>query len=401
MPKRKFIEELKETGIVDVIGDAVSIQDTNFKVLYQNKCHRDIVGDQVGEYCYKAYQGKERVCKGCHLVMSFKDGKIHTVERSRNTNEGVKYYENTASLLKDATGKIIAGIEVVRDITERKRIEKRLKEHEEHLMGLVKERTTELNAAVELLREEIADRMEAEVKTYKASQLASLGELAAGVAHEINNPINGIINYAQILNNKNKEGTKEQNISKLIIKEGERIADVVHSLLSFERSSKEEKHSVAVYDILSDTLKLIEPQIRNDGIKSEVNISSDLPKIFAHPQQIKHVFLNIINNARYALNQKFPHMYESKIFNIYGKEVTIDDIPYIQIMFYDNGTGIREEILDKVMNPFLTTSPRNVNAGLGLSISHSIINSHSGKLTVNSKEGEFTTITVGLPVWDK
>jgi signal transduction histidine kinase len=94
-------------------------------------------------------------------------------------------------------------------------------------------------------------------------------------------------------------------------------------------------------------------------------------------------------------------MYESKIFNIYGKEVTIDDIPYIQIMFYDNGTGIREEILDKVMNPFLTTSPRNVNAGLGLSISHSIINSHSGKLTVNSKEGEFTTITVGLPVWDK
>ncbi len=401
MPKRNFVKELKDTGIVDVIGDAVSIQDTSFKVIYQNKRHRGIVGYRVGEYCYKAYQNKDHVCEGCHLAMSFKDGRVHTVERFRTTNEGVTYYENTASLLKDEAGKIVAGIEVVRDITERKRIEERLKAHEEQLADLVKERTSELTAAIELLREEIADRRKAEAEASKTSQLASLGELAAGVAHEINNPVNGIINYAQILSNKSKEGTEEQKIAGLIIKEGDRIAGIVNSLLSFERSRKEKKYPVSIHEIMSDTLKLTESQIRNDGIKSAVDIPPDLPKIFAHPQQIKQVFLNIISNSRYALNHKFPHIHESKIFNIYGKEVTIDDIPHIQIMFYDNGIGIGAEILDKVMNPFFTTRTPNVNAGLGLSISHSIINNHSGMLTVDSKEGEFTTVTIGLPVIDR
>jgi signal transduction histidine kinase len=242
--------------------------------------------------------------------------------------------------------------------------------------------------------------MKAEAEASKTSQLASLGELAGGVAHEISNPVNGIINYAQILSNKIKEGTEEQNIAGLIIKEGDRIAGIVNSLLSFERSRKEKKHPVSIHEIMSDTLKLTESQIRNDGIKSAVDIPPDLPKIFAHPQQIKVVFLNIISNSRYALNHKFPHIHESKIFNIYGKEVTIDNIPHIEIMFYDNGIGIREEILDKVMNPFFTTGEPGVNAGLGLSISHSIINNHSGMLTVDSKEGEFTTVTIGLPVRD-
>lgn len=126
MSKKKYIKELEETGIIDVIGDAISIQDTDFKILYQNNRLKDIVGDRVGEYCYKAYQGEDKVCEGCHLAMAFKDGQIHTVERTRISSEGIMYSENTASVLKDPNGKIVVGIEVVRDITKRKRMNTQL-----------------------------------------------------------------------------------------------------------------------------------------------------------------------------------------------------------------------------------------------------------------------------------
>jgi|MudIll2142460700_1097286.scaffolds.fasta_scaffold22124_2 PAS domain S-box-containing protein len=110
-------------GIVEALGDAISIQDTDFRVLYQNKTHRAMLGEHTGEYCYKAYQHTERVCDGCHLAQSFRDGKVHKKEQSRVTTSGEFHYEIIASPLRNAKGDIIAGIEAVRDITERKKIE--------------------------------------------------------------------------------------------------------------------------------------------------------------------------------------------------------------------------------------------------------------------------------------
>ncbi len=124
---KKMLKGLEEAGIIDAIGDPISIQDTNFVILYQNRVHKNLVGDRRGEYCYKAYQGKNDVCEGCHLAMSFKDGMIHTVEQSRVTEKGIVYSENTASPLRDPTGEIVAAIEVVRDITARKLLEDQLK----------------------------------------------------------------------------------------------------------------------------------------------------------------------------------------------------------------------------------------------------------------------------------
>lgn len=110
-------------GIVEVLGDAISIQDTDFRVLYQNKTHRAMIGEHTGEYCYKAYQGRDNICDSCHLALSFRDGKIHKKEQFRVTDSGELHYEIIASPLRNAKGDIIAGIEAVRDITERKRIE--------------------------------------------------------------------------------------------------------------------------------------------------------------------------------------------------------------------------------------------------------------------------------------
>jgi PAS domain S-box-containing protein len=244
----------------------------------------------------------------------------------------------------------------------------------------------------------VTNRKRAEAEAMRARHLASLGELAAGVAHEINNPINGIINYAQILVNRSKEDTKEHDIACRIIKESDRIASIVNSLLSFAHEIKEEKHPVNIGNLISETLSLSGAQLRKDGIKLKVDIPENLPSINAQPQQLEQVFLNIISNSRYALNKKYSSATENKILEISVKQELVNNYPYIQMIFYDNGTGIPANLLDKIMNPFFTTKPSGEGTGLGLSISHGIIMDHGGKIVFESVEGEFTKVIISLPI---
>ncbi len=245
---------------------------------------------------------------------------------------------------------------------------------------------------------DITEQKKAEAETLRATHLASLGELAAGVAHEINNPINGIINYTQILSNKSNPGSREHDIACRIIKEGDRIAGIVKCLLSFACDSKEEKYPVHLLEIISDTIALTEAQMRKDGIRLRINVPAHLPEIIAHPQQIQQVFLNLISNARYALNQKFQGENKDKILDITGEAITNNYKPYVRIIFYDKGTGISDDIMNKVMNPFVSTKPSSIGTGLGLSISHGIVADHGGFISIDSVDGEYTKVAVELPV---
>ncbi len=242
------------------------------------------------------------------------------------------------------------------------------------------------------------DRKRAETEALRAGHLASLGELAAGVAHEINNPINGILNYAQILANKGPDRSRVLDIANRIIKESDRIANIVNSLLSFARDSKEEKKPVLIQEIMSDALALTEAQLKKEGIKLNVKLPKDLPKVIAQSQQIEQVFLNIISNARYALNQKYPKNHEAKILDITGESIINNGQQFVKLTFYDRGTGISSKNLDKIVNPFFSTKPANIGTGLGLSISHGIVNDHGGKLDIDSMESKYTKIIIELPV---
>ncbi|OQY97892.1 MAG: hypothetical protein B6D35_13485 [Candidatus Brocadia sp. UTAMX2] len=246
---------------------------------------------------------------------------------------------------------------------------------------------------------DITEKIALQMEAIRSRHLASIGELAATVAHEINNPITGIINCAQILVNKSGKGSKGEDMGIRIVKEGKRIADIVKSLLSLARPGdrKEQKGSVCVSDIVSDTLTLVDSQLKKDCIALVLNLPYTLPRIRAHHQQIQQVFLNVISNARYALNAKYPGRHENKMIEIRGEAVTMDHGRWVKITFHDTGAGIPSDILDKVMNPFFSTKPRGKGTGLGLSISHSIVKDHDGKLLIDSAEGEFTDITIVLP----
>ncbi len=244
---------------------------------------------------------------------------------------------------------------------------------------------------------DVSEKVSLQMEAVRVRHLVSLGELAAGVAHEINNPIMGVINCAQILSDKCSDGSREKDVTGRIIKEGKRIANIVSRLLSYARRG-EAKESAQIHELVSEALALTDAQLHKDGILINVNVPQQLPAIFVRYQQIQQVFLNLISNARYALNQKYPGEHAGKTLDISARQISINDSPYVRIDFYDRGTGIPAGILGKVMDPFFTSKPKGKGTGLGLSISHGIISGHGGKLSVESNEGEFTRITITLPV---
>ena len=356
----KFRELSREFHtLLDAMPDTLILLSPDLEVLWANKSAASAMGKTVeeltGRHCYSLWYNRSVPCDECYALRSFRS---REAEQSQLLTPGGKLLEARAFPIKDEEGKVPSVIILLSDITEK----------------------TALQA-----------------EAMRASHLASLGELAAGVAHEINNPINGIINYAQILANKIAGGTKENDIAVRIIKEGDRIAGIVRGLLSFARERKEEKVPATIQKIMGDTITLTETQIRKDGIGLTVDIPDSLPEIMANPQQIQQVFLNIISNARYALNQKYPGTHEDKKFMIVGEQISVDGVPHVRTTFHDSGTGIPAEVMDKVMNPFFSTKPGGQGTGLGLSISHGIIRNHGGRLSLESVEGDYTTVRIDLP----
>jgi PAS domain S-box-containing protein len=244
---------------------------------------------------------------------------------------------------------------------------------------------------------DITEQRHAEAESIRAGHLASIGELAAGVAHEINNPINGIINYGQIVADKTGKGSLENDTAIEIMKEGERIAGIVRNLLSFARYENDTKRPVRIHDIMSESLAVMQAQLQKEGILLKIHLPSILPEITVHFQQIEQVCLNVINNARYALNQKFIGKHEDKILEILAEQVIIDSLPFVRVTFHDHGTGMSEDLQNRIMNPFFTTKPRDCGTGLGLSISNNIVKEHGGSIKIEAIEGAFTKLIIDLP----
>lgn len=245
--------------------------------------------------------------------------------------------------------------------------------------------------------QEIGGKLQAQAEAIRASQLASLGELAAGVAHEINNPLNGVINYAQMLHNRFAGNDKAREVTERLLREGNRIAAIVGSLLAFARPQTEAKRPVALGEVINDCLALAGVQLHKQGIRLQIDLPPKLPRVLAMPQRLQQVFLNLISNARYALNEKYPEAHPEKILEISGEAVQLQGQEWVRLTFQDYGIGIPEAIRDKILNPFFTTKPPDRGTGLGLSISHGIIKDHEGRLKISSVPGVFTAVIIHLP----
>ncbi|HLG17802.1 MAG TPA: ATP-binding protein [Blastocatellia bacterium] len=239
------------------------------------------------------------------------------------------------------------------------------------------------------------EKEDMQLQLFQSSKLASIGELSAGVAHEINNPLNCIVNFAQLL--KDDEVARDESQRQMIdgiIDEGDRIARIVRDLLTFSRQGPHVLTKVAVCDVIRNAVSLFGHQLVKDGIATELDLPEDGPSVLGDASRLRQVVVNMISNAHHALQEKDG---EPKIFRVSARSLEKEGSQFSRIEFYDTGAGIRRENLSRVFDPFFTTRRDSGGTGLGLSLSFGIIRDYGGTIAVESEEGSYTRFTVELP----
>jgi PAS domain S-box-containing protein len=234
-----------------------------------------------------------------------------------------------------------------------------------------------------------AERNEIEQKAELASRLASIGEMASGIAHEINNPLTGVIGYAQLLSQKELPEDIREGLE--VINTGaQRVAGIIKRLLTFARQYKPERTLVNINDIIEATLSLRSYQLKTNNIKLTTRLAPDLPTTIADAGQLQQVFLNLIVNAETEMKQA----HDKGKLSVNTEQM--DNI--IRISFKDDGPGIMKKNMEKIFNPFFTTRKIGEGTGLGLSVCHGIIAEHGGSIYAKSRSGKGATFIIELPV---
>ena len=260
---------------------------------------------------------------------------------------------------------------------------------------------------------DITERLELEAQVRQQQKLASVGTLTRGMAHEINNPIMGIMNYAQLILDRLGTESPAAEFATEIGTEAARVAALVKNLLAFSSHEPEAHRSPArMHDIVEGALSLVRTAMHKDNITLTVNVPEDLPLVKCRTQQIQQVTMNLLTNAREALNDKYPGSDENKIVRVSAREVsgvecrvspntdsdpTRDTRHAIRLTVEDHGPGIPDAVCERLFEPFFTTKDRTQSAGLGLSVSHGIVREHGGELSVASEIGQWTRFSLDLP----
>jgi len=354
-------KELLERIIRNLVK-AVVAADMKGQILFMNESAKRLFG-----YSEKELEGELRITHVIPLDLA-RDimqklrgpdfggvGKLDSLQMEVKTSSGEKVpIEMSGSIIYDEDGKEVASIAILQDLRPKIEADKKWE-----------------RARLQLMQSE---------------KLASLGRLAAGVAHEINNPLSGIIMYSHlVLEDMAKDSLACENLMKAVT-QAERCKNIVKGLLDFSRHRETEFEIINVNDVIEEVLLLIEIQALFQNIEIVRNLGVDLPTIKGDRSQLQQVFMNLAINAAEAMKGEGKLTIESAFKG------------EIVIRFSDTGSGIAPENRDKIFEPFFTTRSDKGGSGLGLAISHGIIAGHGGTISFTSKVNEGTTFTVRLPV---
>jgi two-component system, NtrC family, sensor kinase len=390
-------------NIMASMGDGLSIQDRNMRIVYQNRFMIDNFGPHVGDYCYNIYEKRSLACEGCPIIESYRTGQVTKALRLGITKDGFPFrFENIASVLRNKNGEIVAGIELCRIVEEREK-------------------------AFDELRETMERLKITQNQLVRAEKLAGIGQLAAGVAHEINNPTAFALSNLSVIRKyiaklfcyvesmerlvaNAEQGDLavpkiQEDIRRIIddedyryLKEDlpevieesldglQRIKSIVSSLLSFAASSRGELCPVDINGEIESALLLLDSEIGNKNGRVAKNLGA-LPKTLANPQQLQQMFVNLLLNASQAIEPNGVITIGTQVKN-----------NHISIEISDSGVGISADIIQNIFNPFFTTHEVGKGVGLGLSVAYRIIEGHNGNIDVQSEPGCGTTFTIRLPI---
>lgn len=265
------------------------------------------------------------------------------------------------------------------------------------LAGRFERSLDEQKAAVERLQAQ-RQRLLLATPLLQKQKLESLGTLAAGVAHEINNPIHGILNYVQLMKRSLEAGNEARGFALEIEHEANRVASIVKNLLRFGRADDGRAIAADVRIIVQDTVMLLRSPLRESAIVLDVKVDDDVPELVCHMQQLQQVLMNLVVNARDALNLRSEDRTDEKRILIHVEHVVRDGASWVGFNVIDNADGFDADVATRVFDPFFTTKAEGEGTGLGLSISHGIVRAHGGTLTCASEPGRETKFRFELPV---
>ncbi len=234
------------------------------------------------------------------------------------------------------------------------------------------------------------ERETLQMQLLQSEKLSAIGQLISGVAHELNNPLTGVIGYSQLLSASDCDPRIKRGLEK-VYAEARRSHRIVQNLLTFARKHPPEKSWININDVIESTIELRSYQLRVDNITIEKNLAPDLPRTMGDFHQLQQVFMNIVSNAHQAIKEKGEGdgliMFSSRLAQ-----------GMIRVEITDNGPGIPPESLPRIFDPFFTTKPTGHGTGLGLSIGYGIVQEHDGRIAARSEAGGRTTFCIDLPV---
>ena len=251
-------------------------------------------------------------------------------------------------------------------------------------------------ASVLILGHDITSQKQMEDQMFHTEKLASLGQLAAGVAHEINNPLAIILGFSEVLSERMPENSEELKIIKTIERQGLNCKKIVENLMTFARAPEKTQHDTDINRSIEILLEVVKGTILNKKVKIQLSLGEELPRVGGDADQLQQVFLNLINNAVLAMPQGGRLMISTRLNPSHNR---------VQVRFADTGTGIKKEHLAKIFDPFFTTRKVGEGTGLGLSVSYAIIHKFGGTISCESKTKEEagdqesgTAFTISLPL---
>ncbi|MDA8170029.1 MAG: ATP-binding protein [Nitrospiraceae bacterium] len=237
--------------------------------------------------------------------------------------------------------------------------------------------------------------MRAQDELINAEKLASLGRMAAGVAHELNSPLTGIVTFAHLLKGQTPAGNAQQHEDlQVIIDQANRCSKIIKGLLGFSRRTGFEMVEMNINGLIEATVSMVSHQARFLNVHFNMDLSPSVPSIMADPNQIQQVFLNMLINAADAMSEKGT-------ITISTKSVKAEDRDFLEITFSDTGPGIPEDHISKIFEPFFTTKPVGKGTGLGLSVSYGIIKKHGGDIIVKNGPDKGASFIIRMPVQRK
>lgn len=260
-------------------------------------------------------------------------------------------------------------------------------------------------ALEEEIQKKTTEIMKAHEQLINAEKLASLGRMAAGVAHELNSPLTGIVTFAHLMLKRiPPENKQDREDLEIIIEQANRCSKIIKGLLGFSRKATAERVEINMNTLLDSTIAMVRNQAKFHNIKIVLNFDESLPLVHVDPNQMQQIFLNMLINAADAMNERGQITIATR--TVVGQEETPwfkmghpqEGKKFIEIEFTDTGPGIPEEYMGKIFEPFFTTKPVGKGTGLGLAVSYGIIKRHGGNITVRSEPGKGASFFIRLPV---